>query len=46
MQWIVQTEKDAGSTALERHLWDAADQSCANSGLNLSFTIASAANLF
>jgi type I restriction enzyme M protein len=33
MQWIAPTEKDAGSTSLEKRLWDAADQFRANSGL-------------
>ncbi len=33
MQWIAPSEKDAGTTALEKRLWDAADQFRANSGL-------------
>src|SRR4029450_4753198 len=33
MHWIEPTEKDTASTALEKRLWDAADQLRANSGL-------------
>lgn len=33
MHWIAPTEKDNASTALEKRLWDAADQFRANSGL-------------
>lgn len=33
MQWIAPTEKDSGTTSLEKKLWDAADQFRANSGL-------------
>jgi type I restriction enzyme M protein len=33
MLWIAPSEKDAGSASLEKHLWDAADQFRANSGL-------------
>lgn len=33
MQWIAPSEKDSASTALEKQLWDAADQFRANSGL-------------
>lgn len=33
MRWIAPTEKDAETTALEKHLWDAADHLRANSGL-------------
>ncbi len=33
MQWIEPTEKDVANTALEKQLWDAADQFRANSGL-------------
>lgn len=34
MLWIVPAEKDTGTDALEKRLWDAADQPRANSGLN------------
>ena len=34
MQWIAPSEKDAASDALEKRLWDAADQMRANSGLS------------
>lgn len=33
MYWIAPSEKDTASTALEKRLWDAADQFRANSGL-------------
>lgn len=33
MHWIAPSEKDIASTALEKRLWDAADQFRANSGL-------------
>lgn len=33
MKWTAPTEKDTGATALEKNLWDAADQFRANSGL-------------
>lgn len=33
MHWIAPSEKDTASAALEKHLWDAADQFRANSGL-------------
>ena len=33
MQWIAPTEKDVDAAALEKRLWDAADQFRANSGL-------------
>ncbi len=33
MQWIAPSEKDAATAALEKRLWDAADQFRANSGL-------------
>lgn len=33
MHWIAPTEKDAAASALEKNLWDAADQFRANSGL-------------
>jgi len=33
MTWIAPSEKDNNSAALEKHLWDAADQFRANSGL-------------
>src|SRR5437867_7646697 len=33
MQWIVPSEKDTDNAALEKRLWDAADQFRANSGL-------------
>jgi len=33
MHWIAPSEKDTASTALEKRLWDAADQFRANSGL-------------
>ena len=32
MIWIAQSEKDADTAALEKRLWDAADQFRANSG--------------
>lgn len=32
MQWIAPSEKDADSAALEKRLWEAADQFRANSG--------------
>ena len=32
MQWIAPSEKDKDNTALEKRLWDAADQFRANSG--------------
>ena len=31
MQWIAPSEKDTASATLEKRLWDAADQCCANS---------------
>jgi type I restriction enzyme M protein len=34
MQWIAPSEKDAANHALEKRLWEAADQLRANSGLN------------
>lgn len=34
MQWIAPSEKDAANGALEKRLWEAADQLRANSGLN------------
>jgi type I restriction enzyme M protein len=34
MQWIAPSEKDAANDALEKRLWEAADQLRANSGLN------------
>jgi type I restriction enzyme M protein len=34
MQWIAPSEKDTATDALEKRLWDAADQLRANSGLN------------
>jgi type I restriction enzyme M protein len=34
LQWIAPTEKDAANDALEKRLWEAADQLRANSGLN------------
>jgi type I restriction enzyme M protein len=34
MQWVAPSEKDTATDALERRLWDAADQLRANSGLN------------
>jgi type I restriction enzyme M protein len=34
LQWIALTEKDAANDALEKRLWEAADQLRANSGLN------------
>ena len=34
MQWIAPSEKDVANHALEKRLWDAADQLRANSGLN------------
>ena len=33
MQWIAPSEKDPATATLEKHLWDAADQFRANSGL-------------
>jgi type I restriction enzyme M protein len=33
MHWIAPTEKDTTNGALEKRLWDAADQFRANSGL-------------
>lgn len=33
MKWIAPSEKDIGNSALEKRLWDAADQFRANSGL-------------
>src|SRR5476649_2566674 len=33
MHWIAPSEKNADNTALEKRLWDAADQFRANSGL-------------
>lgn len=33
MQWIAPSERDAGNDALEKRLWEAADQLRANSGL-------------
>ncbi len=33
MRWVVPTEKDTANQALEKRLWDAADQFRANSGL-------------
>ena len=33
MQWIAPSEKDTNNAALEKRLWDAADQFRANSGL-------------
>ncbi|RPI72587.1 MAG: hypothetical protein EHM38_01680, partial [Geobacteraceae bacterium] len=33
MHWIAPTEKDTAIAALEKRLWDAADQFRANSGL-------------
>jgi type I restriction enzyme M protein len=33
MLWIAPSEKDADNAALEKRLWDAADQFRANSGL-------------
>jgi hypothetical protein len=33
MQWIAPSEKDTATNALEKRLWDAADQLRANSGL-------------
>ena len=34
MRWVAPPEKDAGNDALEKRLWDAADQLRANSGLS------------
>lgn len=34
MRWIAPSEKDTDNAALEKRLWDAADQFRANSGLN------------
>ena len=36
MRWIAPTEKDTGTVALEKRLWDAADELRANSGLKAS----------
>jgi type I restriction enzyme M protein len=36
MQWIAPTERDVANEALEKRLWDAADQLRANSGLKAS----------
>ena len=33
MHWIAPSEKDIANHTLEKHLWDAADQFRANSGL-------------
>jgi hypothetical protein len=33
MHWVAPSEKDTASATLEKHLWDAADQFRANSGL-------------
>lgn len=33
MHWVAHSEKDAGTDTLEEHLWNAADQRRANSGL-------------
>jgi type I restriction enzyme M protein len=33
MLWVAPSEKDNGTTTLEKRLWDAADQFRANSGL-------------
>jgi type I restriction enzyme M protein len=33
MRWVAPTEKDTANGALEKHLWEAADQFRANSGL-------------
>ena len=33
MHWIAPSEKNADNAALEKRLWDAADQLCANSEL-------------
>ena len=33
MEWIAPTGKDTATDTLERQLWDAADQFCANSGI-------------
>ena len=33
MHWIAPSEKDNGTSTLEKSLWDAADQFRANSGL-------------
>src|SRR6266571_9440188 len=33
MRWVAPTEKDTANHALEKRLWDAADQFRANSGL-------------
>ena len=33
MHWIAPSEKDTDNAALEKRLWDAADQFRANSGL-------------
>ncbi|MBI5441521.1 MAG: SAM-dependent DNA methyltransferase, partial [Deltaproteobacteria bacterium] len=33
MHWIAPAEKDSATVTLEKRLWDAADQSRANSGL-------------
>ena len=34
MRWVAPTEKDTANETLEKHLWAAADQLRANSGLN------------
>ena len=34
MLWVAPSEKDTATDALEKRLWDAADQLRANSGLN------------
>ena len=36
MQWIAPAERDVANEALEKRLWDAADQLRANSGLKAS----------
>jgi hypothetical protein len=33
MRWVAPSEKDTDTATLEKRLWDAADQFCANSGL-------------
>ena len=33
MHWIAPSEKDTNNAALEKRLWDTADQFCATSGL-------------
>ncbi len=37
MQWIAPAEKDTNNAALEKRLWDAADQFRANSGKDSGF---------